>query len=1101
MDINEEITLGRCMTPTELVAVIKNGEFIEFSWSKSKGATEFLLELYSDENMTQKVADETIPVDELPYLWDLDADMVYYARVKAVDGNGKIEDSKWAVFGRKLETYAIKSSLDPTFVSSTLNSIVMKWTKDAEVDHIRITPALNPEEEFTRFDISAETIAEAQATVTGLNPSVKYTLALHFKSADRGQVVAWTQPDLDNAVRITTIDEFKEQFANGQVKFLFAYSDTPYEYGEFKNSDFTHNLEIYGEVSENGDFPTLLMNTKPSKDVKKIHIERMHICGDAGATVARSNYFVNVQNVGQDIESITFLNCKITNFERALYYDNNNGKLGSLVVKECLIDNVKQSLIDSRQKGSSVFGSLLIENSTIQNIGNAFLRFAAGVTPSITVKNNTIYNCGCAAGHNLGFISVAESLETFTFESNLILGMTDVSKENKNALFASKPAKTIKNNFYADCYEGFLGDETSAAAAVANGGAVLTNVPVVDPVGGVFNVTDAAVLSAQAGDPRWLKAYVEVPEDLTQEVTPAITTWDLADAKVFRGKADRDMVRGNIRFYVKNTPLNLGNGKIEFTGKSVTGQDGVPVDAGMGIKVNQPGSIVISTAASELAGDHSHLTVSLNGAISASVPVGAEYQKITFPGITSESMIYITACGPVAVTFLQWTDDVQVLNTVLDTPVLAIDKTTVDERSGDVVTVSWDAVDFAGAYEVTFNEKTTTVTETSYEVKTDALSVEEAGADFKISVKAVPASEDYIRSASAVAEVSFHMNDVPVADTGEIVDPTAITETYNMDLTTANGFAAQNFADGTGAVTIDKLTFGDKASLDGSRYKHGGGAALGEDGIPTQRFVSFKITRPGIISHKVISSSSSDETRKYAVILVTNVGGVKTVKELYKDVAPTSSSAEAKTTEVTAEMLAGITEAAVVYIYTIDNCNTYAVGYDPVKKGIVPDGTEIADNFVLSLANLSAQIGNTEFTEVKTVDNVSYGGAEGKAMLVDGTTRVKLNGKCDKFDDNGVPLYRYVSFKVAKPGTIETHLRSGSGSDTTRECFISLVKEVAGSVVIEELAKYYAPVNADGGNKTVEITEAMLEGLTVAPTVYMYSSNTVNLYSLTFTAK
>jgi hypothetical protein len=63
------------------------------------------------------------------------------------------------------------------------------------------------------------------------------------------------------------------------------------------------------------------------------------------------------------------------------------------------------------------------------------------------------------------------------------------------------------------------------------------------------------------------------------------------------------------------------------------------------------------------------------------------------------------------------------------------------------------------------------------------------------------------------------------------------------------------------------------------------------------------------------------------------------------------------------------------------------------------------------------------------------------------------------------------------------------------------VKEVAGSVVIEELAKYYAPVDAAGGNKTVEITEKMLEGLTTAPTVYLYSSNTVNMYSLTFTAK
>ena len=52
VDINDEIALGRCLTPTELSAKIVNGEFIEFSWTKSKGATEFVLELYSDETMS-----------------------------------------------------------------------------------------------------------------------------------------------------------------------------------------------------------------------------------------------------------------------------------------------------------------------------------------------------------------------------------------------------------------------------------------------------------------------------------------------------------------------------------------------------------------------------------------------------------------------------------------------------------------------------------------------------------------------------------------------------------------------------------------------------------------------------------------------------------------------------------------------------------------------------------------------------------------------------------------------------------------------------------------------------------------------------------------
>ena len=175
VNINDELALGRCMTPTELVATIKNGEFIEFSWTKSKGATEFVLELYSDEQMTQKVGEQVIPADKLPYTWDLEADMVYYARVKAVNAEGLISDSNWAVFDRKLETYAIKSSLSPELVDRTVNSITIKWTKDPEVDHIRVTPAVNAEDEYTRFDVNAEA-AVSNAKLRSASP-VKIPIA------------------------------------------------------------------------------------------------------------------------------------------------------------------------------------------------------------------------------------------------------------------------------------------------------------------------------------------------------------------------------------------------------------------------------------------------------------------------------------------------------------------------------------------------------------------------------------------------------------------------------------------------------------------------------------------------------------------------------------------------------------------------------------------------------------------------------------------------------------------------------------------------------------------------------------------------------------
>ncbi|MBR5103327.1 MAG: DUF4957 domain-containing protein [Bacteroidales bacterium] len=762
VDINDEVALGRCLTPTELSAKVINGEFIEFSWTKSKGATEFVLELYSDEEMKQKVETFTIPAADVPYTADLEADMTYYARVKGVNGDGVIEDSNWATFDRALQTYAIKSSLNPELVDRSASSITIKWTKDPEVDHIRITPALDAKEEYTRFDVSADAQAAAQVEVTGLNPSVKYTLAVHFKSADRGQITAWTQPNLEGVTRVESAEAFAAALADGQSRFVFPYNDgIRYELGELQ---INHSLELYGETSKDGKFPNVLVSIKfkngGTADAK-FHFEQLHLDGSAGQVYGERSNIIDISEavVTNKIEFFTVLNCEVSNYTKNIYYDNKGVTLGSLVLRESIFTNIGSASQDfaSFRADATACNSILIENNTIINNHRDILRIDKCAVPSIIFRNNTVVTNGKLTDG--GLFIVQKDVTVFEMTSNLFL---DVYKaENGLILDAKCKAPTlVANNFFynSDTEADPLG--TSKELLLANGGAVLESSPCKDYIGGVCNVIDETVLAAKAGDPRWLVPYVEVPEDLTQTVTSTITTWDLNDATVFRGKADKDMVRGNIRFYVTDTPFNLG-GVIEFTGKSTVGDAGVPTDAGMGIKVNEPGSIVVSTAASELAGDHSHLTVSLNGEVSASVPVGAEYQKVTFPNITEESTIYITACDPIAITFLQWTSDIQVLDKVLATPDVKISKTTVNERAEDEITLTWDAVDYAGSYNVTVDGKKKNVTETSYTFATGGYAVEEAGGDFAIQVTAVPAADDYTRVESQPAELSFHVNDVP----------------------------------------------------------------------------------------------------------------------------------------------------------------------------------------------------------------------------------------------------------------------------------------------------------------------------------------------------
>ena len=946
VDINDEIALGRCLTPTELSAKVINGEFIEFSWTKSKGATEFVLELYSDEQMSALVESITIPATDIPYTADLEADMTYYARVKAVNGEGKIADSNWAVFDRALQTYAIKSSLNPELVDRSESSITIKWTKDEEVDHIRVTPAVNADEEYTRFDVDANAVAAAQVEVTGLKPSVNYTLAVHFKSADRGQVSAWTRPTIEGATEVATSEALTQAIADKAAVIKVVYSETPYVIGSVVLGG---PVAIYGDATAEGAQPTIQGGLKIGADVTSIHLEALTFDGAGLADYPHNLTF----DAAAAVESITVVNCKLNNYLRGVLYENSKGpQVGSIKYDGVEVNNVGGDGGDCFDfRGAATVNSIEFINSTLNTGARTWFRIDAKATlESIKLTHCTFNNlCFANNGNNNGIFNIravnaAGEAPVFVLTHNVFLNMND---DNKRCCLIAKNSTSafpteLSNNFFYNCYERFFvaqkdgsslsGDDLKAAAdegrarILVNESYELEADPCVDSARDKYNITSKEVVEANAGDPRWYAVYVEIPEDLTQDVTATGKIWDLTDGQTFKKMADKDMVRDGIRFFVKNTPVNFTKEGFEFTGEAAL-EGGIPVDGAIGIKVNEPGSIIISVA--EATG-HSNLTVSLDGKVSASVPAGAEYQKVTFANISGEQMIYIYGCHPATMTFLQWTSDVQVLDKVLATPVVTINKTTVNERAEDEITLTWDPVDYAASYNVTVDGKKKNITETTYSFATAAFAVEEEGGDFAIQVTAVPAEDDYTREESAAAELSFHVNDVPVVDTGEIVDPSAITETYFAELNDAGGFAAQKFADGDGAVTIGKLTFGDKAELDGKRYKHGGASVLGDDGIPTNRYVSFKITRPGTISHKVISGSSSATDRAYAVALVTNVAGAKTVNVLYQEYSPTSSSAEPVTTEVTADMLAGITEAAVVYIYTLANCNTYAVGYDPV---------------------------------------------------------------------------------------------------------------------------------------------------------------------------
>ena len=1102
--IIEELDLTRCLTPTNVTAVIRNGEYINFNWDKSKTAEAFEVELYNNEALEGEPAIKlTIPKEDIPYLAHVEADVTYWFRARAIAASK--EPSKWYVHTRALETTAIKSPLDPQLVDRSANSISISWTKDDEVDHIRITPPLDGDEEYSRFAVDAAAVAAGAVEVTGLKPSTNYSLTVHFKSAERGTVKAWTLPDLTGATKVTNIDELKQALADGAAKIEVAYSETPYDI------DFVtpvSSLAIYGDESPEGARPVIIgrIALDPSVEaVTSLHFENLVLDGNLNEN---HTHAIIVSKVGT-MSEISYLNCDITAYTRGLIYDNYG-----LSISSFSYDNVTVSGIPG--KGGDGFdfrkacniGSVKFTNCTFNDSFRTLIRIDANPKlESLEFSNNTVNNvCHIVDGtNNNGVIHIRAKRAdngdpAIILKKNLFLNCIydDASATNRGNLIGSNSADKlpteVAQNFFYNCAESFYIHPVSAVEmwgvdkCIANGGAVLQNDPCINSEGGVFYVSNEAVLAVAAGAQRWLSGYVEEPEDLTLAVTTPVKTWNLSDTKTFGKEAKKDMVRDGIRFYVKEKAVAIGADGFTFNA-AATVSGGVPSDGGLGILVDRPGGLVVSTLPG--GDDGAFLAISLNGTVKAGLPVGTTNQKVVFPDIEdgSETMLYLYPTAPIILSGLQWTDDIDTGGSnVLDTPVLAIDKTSVSQGAEETVTVSWEAVNKAGSYDVAFNGTTQNVTATSFAIATKSLAV----GDYTVSVTAKPAADDLVREASAPSEpVTFTVKEVlkkvsasaptvwgveymtagiakfgsgteitadivygnlgfvagggkfkfgiddadtapknrlQLASTGTVgtkgnlqfiaggpgtlvlkarssgdderplvvaigttevgrentpaktADPTdftftvnaaagdlvniysankginlyaitwtpsddgggsqpiededAITTEYNADFSNATTFPKGDFTD---VKTIEKMTYTATSDhkmtfdTDAGRMKFNGASSVGEDGIPTDRSISFKVVGPGAITHKVISGSSTDANRKEILILVTTTSEGKKVTKLYEGGCPTVSSADAVTTAITAEHLEGITEAAVVYLYVDKAVNCYNIGFKPAS--------------------------------------------------------------------------------------------------------------------------------------------------------------------------
>ncbi len=165
------------------------------------------------------------------------------------------------------------------------------------------------------------------------------------------------------------------------------------------------------------------------------------------------------------------------------------------------------------------------------------------------------------------------------------------------------------------------------------------------------------------------------------------------------------------------------------------------------------------------------------------------------------------------------------------------------------------------------------------------------------------------------------------SDAGKIPsDPDAIESEYKVKFADDE----TNFPDATysSATTINKFTFGPSTEMDNGELKLGDEAAINSN-IPTNRYISFKVTSPGTIYHMSRSNSNRNNRRGNLVI---KIKSGDTVTELYNSEKTYEGDDGYVGTQITESHIEEATEALTVYIYCTDYAvNVIGLGFKPEK--------------------------------------------------------------------------------------------------------------------------------------------------------------------------
>lgn len=505
-DRDDEITeafYSRVFSPADVDVKIRQNINAEISWTENVAADKYLVEVFSDENYSQKVASvETTALTCT--IKGLEGESEYFGRVNAQkDG---VTASNWSKFSFKTEPE--QTALD---YSVTKTSATLRWTPGIEASIISWG-----EGDDHQHTVTADEIAAGEVTIEGLKPEHTYTFK--YLRTNGKQRASWKATTNPLGWPVTTIKELIDAFdlltpEDNQILIDgIVASDELNDSGEQKYKSVT--LPVVEGVS--------VISFKSMSATDKGVIKGVNFKLSAGVSLSMSNIILDgkfvapdkeekdgvnckdqalVLQEGEGIVNVTLDNCEIRNYDKGVIYGNVAVPFGTVTFNNCRIYDIECNggdLFDFRKTAAEEF---IFTNNTVYNCafaGRDCFRMDAGGTDvvpagTITIKNNTFNAVSNNSGKRILYIRLGETFP-ITFENNVMSNTAAYISNQSTTVVAS-----LENNNYFNA-PNFQASEQ--ANAILDSGSSAKNLDPMykDAEAGDFTITNQDLIDAKIGD-------------------------------------------------------------------------------------------------------------------------------------------------------------------------------------------------------------------------------------------------------------------------------------------------------------------------------------------------------------------------------------------------------------------------------------------------------------------------------------------------------------------------------------------------------------------------------------------------------------------------